>query len=127
MTARIPSPLPIAAALLACALLALPAAAQNAPPACGPDIAQYCPGVQQGEGRIAKCLGQNKDKLAPACKEGMAHVAMLLKEVVAACEDDIHQFCSGAAPGTTKDCLRTHFRQLSSGCKRELFEAKKGM
>jgi hypothetical protein len=47
--------------------------------------------------------------------------------VVEACRDDLHQYCAGAAPGTVKDCLRTNFRALSPGCKRELFEAKKGM
>jgi len=32
-----------------------------------------------------------------------------------------------AAHGTAKECLRTNFRSLSMHCKRELFEAKKGM
>jgi len=50
-----------------------------------------------------------------------------MKEVVTACEDDVHRYCAGAAPGTTKECLRTNFRQLSFDCKRELFEAKKAM
>ena len=106
--------------------LAGTALAQQPPQACGPDIARLCPGVQQGEGRIAKCLAANEAKVSPACKQGMAHVATLVKEVVTACEDDIHRFCSNAAPGTTKDCLKQNFRQLSFGCKRELFEAKKG-
>jgi len=51
----------------------------------------------------------------------------LMKEVVTACEDDVHRYCAGAAPGTTKECLRTNFRQLSFDCKWELFEAKKAM
>ncbi len=115
-----------AAAMLAVALT-VPASAQTPPAACKQDIATYCVGVQPGDGRIAKCLGANEAKLSPGCKQDMAHTAILVKEVVAACEDDIHQFCSGAAPGTVKDCLRQNFRQLSFGCKRELFEAKKGM
>ena len=48
-----------------------------------------------------------------------------MKEVVAACGDDIHRLCAGAQPGTAKECLRQNFRELSMPCKRELFEAKK--
>jgi hypothetical protein len=50
-----------------------------------------------------------------------------MKEVVQACEDDLHRYCAGAAPGTARECLRTNFRSLSMHCKHELFEAKKGM
>jgi len=53
--------------------------------------------------------------------------ATLMKKVVHACEDDLHRYCAGAAPGTAKECLRTNFRSLSIHCKRELFEAKKEM
>lgn len=115
-----------AVAALALAFAA-PVSAQTPPQACTPDIATYCKGVQQGEGRIAKCLHANEAKISPACKAGMAKVAALMKEVVSACEDDLHQFCASAAPGTTKDCLRQHLRELSPGCRRELFEARKQM
>jgi hypothetical protein len=57
----------------------------------------------------------------------MAQAATLMKEVVQACEDDLHRYCAGAAPGTTKECLRANLRELSFACKRELFEAKKAM
>ncbi len=109
------------------AIAAPSAFAQNAQQACAPDIRTYCAGVQQGEGRIAKCLRANEQKLSPACRQGMAQMAAMMKEVVQACEDDLHRYCAGAAPGTAKECLRANFRQLSGGCKRELFEAKKAM
>jgi hypothetical protein len=57
----------------------------------------------------------------------MAQAATLMKEVVQACEDDVHRYCAGASPGTTRECLRTNFRSLSRPCKKELFEAKKSM
>jgi hypothetical protein len=107
--------------------LASAALAQAAQQACAPDIRAYCAGVTQGEGRIAKCLREHKAQLSPACQQGMTQAATLMKEVVMACEDDLHQLCAGAAPGTAKECLRANFRQLSHGCKRELFEAKKAM
>jgi hypothetical protein len=111
----------------ALALLSTSTLAQNAQQACAGDIATYCSGMQQGEGRVAQCLRSHKDQLSPGCQRGMAQTTTLMKEVVQACEDDVHRYCAGAAPGTTKECLRTNFRQLSLGCKRELFEAKKGM
>jgi len=69
----------------------------------------------------------HQQQLSPDCQRGTDIAAGLMKEVVQACEDDVHKYCAGAAPGTTKDCLRTNFRSLSFGCKRELFEAKKAM
>ncbi len=119
------------------ALIVLPAAcllggpnsvsAQGAQQACAPDIAQFCVGIPQGGGKIAQCLRANEPKLSPACRQGMMQMAGMMKEVVQACEDDMHRFCAGAAPGTAKECLRANFRELSMPCKRELFEAKKAM
>ena len=107
--------------------MAMPAFAQNAQQACAPDIQAYCAGVQQGEGRKAQCLRSHQQQLSPACQQGMAKAAALMKEVVQACEDDLHRFCASAAPGTVKECLRANFRELSFPCKRDLFEAKRGM
>jgi len=107
------------------ASVALPA--QTAQQACAGDIAAYCPGIPQGGGKIAACLRANETKLSPACRQGMAQMTGMMKEVVAACEDDLHRFCAGAAPGTARECLRANFREVSAPCKRELFEAKKAM
>lgn len=117
-------------AALAAGVLALgsdAAVAQSAEQTCAPDIQRYCAGVPQGEGRVARCLHSHEQELSPACQRGMAKTAALMKEVVQACEDDLHKYCAGAAPGTAKECLKTNFRELSRPCKRELFEAKKGM
>jgi len=119
--------------LAACAAFALTfsfaasAPAQTAQQACAADIKALCAGVQQGEGRIAQCLRSNQQQVSPGCQQAMAKASTLMKEVAQACEDDVHQYCAGAAPGTVKDCLRTNFRKLSMGCKRELFEAKRAM
>ena len=101
--------------------------AQNAQQVCAGDIATYCQGVQQGGGQLARCLRANEAKLSTACRQGIQKTAALMKEVVMACEDDLHRFCAGAAPGTAKECLRANFRELSLPCRRELFEAKKSM
>ncbi|HJU22774.1 MAG TPA: cysteine rich repeat-containing protein [Casimicrobiaceae bacterium] len=103
------------------------AIAQSAQQACEPDIKKFCAGVPQGEGRVAKCLESHRQQVSPACRRGMVQMAKTMKEVAQACEDDMHKYCSNAAPGTAKECLKSNFRSLSRPCKRELFEAKKQM
>lgn len=46
-----------------------------------------------------------------------------------ACAADIKANCAGVQQGEGRiaQCLRSHSQQLSPGCKRELFEAKKAM
>ena len=127
MTVRFKHPVVTLLAASALAVFATGALAQNAQQACAGDIKTYCAGVSQGEGRIAQCLRAHKDQLSAGCQRGMGQATTLMKEVVQACEDDVHRYCAGAAPGTTKECLRANFRELSFGCKKELFEAKKGM
>jgi hypothetical protein len=95
--------------------------------ACNGDIQAFCAGVPHGDGKIVQCLRDHQQQLSPGCQADMQRAAGLMKEVVSACEDDVHRYCAGAAPGTTRECLRTNFRELSMGCKRELFEAKKAM
>jgi hypothetical protein len=110
------------------ALLPLCAAsAERAEEACAGDIQIFCAGIEHGDGRVARCLRANQQKLSASCQSAMRAVAGLIKEVVLACEDDVHRYCVGAAPGTTKECLRTNFGELSFGCKRELFKAKEAM
>lgn len=103
------------------------ALAGSAEQACAPEIQTYCANVPRGGGKVVQCLKSHQQQLSPACQQGMVAAAALMKEVVAACADDLHQFCAGAAPGTVKDCLKANFRQLSFGCKKELFEAKRAM
>ena len=124
---RFPSVLRMAALTVLATCFAGPAFSQGAQQACAADIQSYCAGVQHGDGKIAQCLRSHNAQLSPGCQKGMATASSLMKEVVQACEDDVHRYCAGAAPGTARECLRTNFRSLSFGCKRELFEAKKSM
>jgi hypothetical protein len=103
------------------------AMAEGAKAACAGDIQKYCANVPEGGGAIAKCLRAHRTDLTPDCQKGMQAVSSQLKEVAMACEDDVHRYCAGSAPGTTKECLTTHFRELSRPCKRDLFEAKRSM
>lgn len=40
--------------------------------ACSGDVEKLCKGVEPGQGRIPKCLWQNRAKLSPECKASMA-------------------------------------------------------
>jgi hypothetical protein len=40
--------------------------------ACEDDLQQYCAGTTPGEGRIAQCLKEHKDKLSTECKTQIA-------------------------------------------------------
>ena len=35
---------------------------------CSANIRQFCPGVEGGEGKIAKCLHEHLDDLTPGCR-----------------------------------------------------------
>jgi len=128
MTRNVSTLIPAFASAALLLFVVSPAVAQKkAKQACGPDIQVFCSDVQPGQGRIAGCLRAHEPQLSPACKGAMAMVAGQVKEVAQACEDDVHRFCAGAPPGTTKDCLKANLRKLSFECKKELFETKKNM
>jgi hypothetical protein len=74
----------IKSAFLACILLSgsLGAAAQphEFAKACGADIKTHCGNVEKGEGRIAECMKQNKDKLSDSCKAKLEEMRSKMKD-----------------------------------------------
>jgi hypothetical protein len=48
---------------------------------CAKDVQQFCKGVQEGEGRIARCLGNHSDELSPACLKHVEWAKSKLKKV----------------------------------------------
>ncbi len=42
---------------------------ENAKQLCANDIEKFCKGVQEGEGRIARCLGEHATEISAACRE----------------------------------------------------------
>jgi hypothetical protein len=67
---------------LACASASFTVAAQqrDAMKACEPDMKALCAGVEQGGGRIAKCLKENQDKVSAECKTQMQAMGARMKE-----------------------------------------------
>ncbi len=75
---------------------------------------------------MATCLQTNAAELSPPCKEHVAKMTELLKEVDKACAEDIHTYCSGVQPGGGRvaACLKQNLGSLSFSCKVKLAEAR---
>ncbi len=48
--------------------------------ACTPDIEKFCRGIEEGEGRILRCLEQRASELSPACAEQLELAKAKFKE-----------------------------------------------
>jgi hypothetical protein len=49
-------------------------------PACNADVAKLCAAVEKGEGRIVKCLRENKERLSDACKADIKNMVAEARE-----------------------------------------------
>lgn len=52
---------------------------QDAKRACADDIEKFCNGIQEGEGRIARCLGGHSTKLSSECAKYVEFVKTKMK------------------------------------------------
>jgi len=97
-------------------------------PSCKADFAKFCPQAKPGGGQIAACLKQNAAQLSPSCKERVAQMKEILREVHRACEEDIHFLCAGIQPGGGRiaACLKQSASEVSPGCKAQIAAAKAG-
>ncbi|HQR75017.1 MAG TPA: cysteine rich repeat-containing protein [Burkholderiaceae bacterium] len=111
------------ALLMAFALSGATAWAQEG---CRADLAKFCPQAKAGDGTVAACLETNKAQLSAPCREHVARMTELLKEVDKACEEDIHAHCPGVQPGGGRvaACLKQNVSSLSFRCKVKLAEAR---
>jgi hypothetical protein len=121
--------MPLAARLLGGAMFmvfALAGAAASAQEGCRADLAKFCPQAKAGDGQVAACLETNKAQLSAPCREHVAKMTELLKEVDKACEEDIHAQCPGVQPGGGRvaACLKQNVSSLSFRCKVKLAEAR---
>ncbi|GIL17366.1 MAG: hypothetical protein BroJett040_11170 [Oligoflexia bacterium] len=86
---------------------------------CHDDIQKFCKDVQPGEGRMAKCMKDNKDKFSKACQDHMAQMKEAVKEGKEACYEDIKKLCADVKPGGGRiiKCLNENKDKLSDTCK----------
>ena len=116
----------LAAGAAFCVGLALGGAALAQAPSCKADLAKFCPQAKPGGGQVAACLKTNAAQLSPSCKERVAQTKEALKEVQAACAEDIHFLCDGIQPGGGRiaACLKQSASEVSPGCKARIAAAK---
>ncbi len=89
--------------------------------ACQADVAQYCPAIEPGGGRLLGCLAQHQLDLSSACQAEMDRIAKARERVDAfrkACRADVERLCKGVAPeaGALVACLEANQASLSSEC-----------
>jgi len=86
---------------------------------CGADVKAHCSDVKPGGGRVLVCLGQNKDKLKPACKNYLGKAKEGVAKFNKDCEGDWAKLCKGVKPGWGRiyGCLAEKKAQLTPQCK----------
>jgi len=87
---------------------------------CRADATKLCAGVLQGDGRILTCLHANEAQLSPDCKKLVGVVGKKVKEIGAACGDDVWQYCSDVRMGGGRilKCLASNSTKISAGCQK---------
>jgi hypothetical protein len=90
--------------------------------ACQADVAQLCPGVAPGGGRLLKCLTKNDYALSRSCLAEVTKVETAKQQVLDVkrlCEGDAQRLCPGTGghAGQVLTCLQTNQAQLSPECR----------
>ncbi|MFN0039070.1 MAG: cysteine rich repeat-containing protein [Burkholderiales bacterium] len=82
--------------------------------ACKADVENLCKGVPHGQGRVLRCLAENKDKLSSACRAEISEVQNRHP-----CMKDMERLCKGVQPGEgrMKECMKQNEAELSPECK----------
>jgi hypothetical protein len=91
--------------------------------ACKADAGTVCKGVQPGQGRVMRCLAENKDKLSSGCRAEIAK-----GESRHPCMKDAERLCKGIQPGGGRmmECMKQHEAELSPECKAQHDEGMGG-
>jgi Cysteine rich repeat len=91
---------------------------------CGPELQQYCGGVQPGDGRIRACVKEHFTAFSEPCKQALLNAVA----VVRACKADVQRTCPGVQPGggRIQTCMKDHFADYSERCKQAIVTAKFG-
>lgn len=105
-----------------CLVMAANVYAEETSKPCAEDAAKLCKGVQQGEGRIARCMKEHENELSPACKQNIAKAKERVKEAAEACKGDAEKVCKDVKPGGGRiaHCLKQNEDSLSPACKEEV-------
>jgi Cysteine rich repeat len=82
--------------------------------ACKADAENVCKGIEPGQGRIMRCLAENKEKLSSGCQ---AEIAQVQRDHP--CMNDVERLCKGVQHGDGRimECVKQHEAELSPECK----------
>mmetsp|Transcript_34914 Transcript_34914/g.77608 ORF Transcript_34914/g.77608 Transcript_34914/m.77608 type:complete len:994 (-) Transcript_34914:752-3733(-) len=99
--------------------------------ACREDVDKYCSSVEPGEGRVHKCLRDNRKKLSDTCRkeellleEKESETIELNVNLLKACKAERQLFCSDVQPGQARvfRCLAENMNDADFGnnCKYQI-------
>lgn len=93
---------------------------------CAKDREALCGSVEAGEGRILKCMADNKDKLSAECKEHHEKMKEHRADMKEACQEDVQKHCADVKGGHGRimKCMHKNEEKLSEGCKAEIKSMK---
>ncbi|MGZ3775030.1 MAG: cysteine rich repeat-containing protein [Pseudobdellovibrionaceae bacterium] len=96
---------------------------------CAKDREALCGKVEPGEGRVMKCMEENKGKVSPQCKEHMEEMGKNAHGAMKACHEDMEKFCGKVehGEGRVMKCMKEHKDSLSSSCKEHMEKMKDHM
>jgi Cysteine rich repeat len=82
--------------------------------ACKADAENVCKGIEPGQGRIMRCLAENKEKLSVGCQAEIARI-----QSHHPCMKDVERLCKGVQHGDGRimECMKQHEAELSPECK----------
>lgn len=106
-----------------------PKVEQEAKKVCAQDIKEFCPKVNEGDGRLLACMYGHADQISPACEYQMFTIAHELKglinniaEISSNCSKDINSYCANIQAGEGKilGCLADNYKDISNACYKTL-------
>lgn len=94
---------------------------------CKDDVEKLCPGIEKGDGRIARCLKEKESEVSAVCKEHRAKMKTEVKEAHSACQADIEAHCASVEKGKGRimKCLKENKDKLSESCRSSLSDVRK--
>lgn len=101
--------------------------ANEAARVCAQDYKKFCAGIQPGDGRIGRCLMENKNDISQQCRYVLEQATRkLLGEFVQACQTDVQKYCEGVKPGDGRilNCLRGEKENISEPCRQVVDKIK---
>jgi hypothetical protein len=89
--------------------------------ACRWDSKQVCAGALPEDGRLARCIEENFDRLGDSCRAALVNIATVRQ----ACGPDIALQCPGTKPGAGRLllCVKAHYAALGETCRHAIGHA----